>query len=384
MKNFNFYNPVNVLFGEGKILEIKEQIPAGSKVMITYGGGSIKKNGVYDQICEALKDYDFVEFSGIEPNPRFETLIKAVELARKENVNFLLAVGGGSVLDGTKFISAAINFKGDEWQIVESAAKFDSAVPMGTVLTLPATGSEMNSGGVITKASTKQKLAFGSPLLFPRFSVLDPVTTYSLPIRQLRNGVVDAFVHVMEQYLTTDDNTPIQDRFAESILLTVMEEGSRLVELKEPDYQNRANFMWAATMALNGLISTGNTSDWATHMIGHELTAFYGTDHGVSLAIVLPGLLKKVKAERKVKLLQYASRVWAIDMNMEEDKIIDLAIEKTDDFFKSLGVETSLHANGISKDHLDEISERFIKQKYVGMMPDVKPSMVKEIFEDRF
>jgi NADP-dependent alcohol dehydrogenase len=350
---------------------------------MTYGGGSIKKNGVYDQVMEALKDYNIIEFGGIEPNPHFETLMKAVEIVRNEGIDFLLPVGGGSVLDGTKFIAAAAYYEGDdEWDILAKRADIKKAVDMGAVLTLAATGSEMNSGGVITKAATKEKLAFGHPLLFPKFSVLDPETTYSLPMRQITNGIVDAYVHVMEQYLTYPVNSPVQDRFAEGLLLTLIEEGPKAMANETPDYENRANLMWAATMALNGLIGMGVKSDWATHMIGHELTAFHGIDHGVTLAIVLPGLLTKLKEQRGEKLLQYAERVWNITEGTDDERKT-LAIQKTEEFFQSVGIATRLGDHNVGQDSIDTISQRFIERGYVGMLPDVSTSDVAEILESR-
>ena len=305
MENFNYYNPVKILFGKGKIAEIGKWIPRGMKIMMTYGGGSIKKNGVYAQVMDALQGFDIVEFPGIEPNPHYETLMRAVELAKRENVGFLLPVGGGSVIDGTKFIAAAICFEGNEpWDIVAKGAKINAALPIGTVLTLPATGSEMNCGGVITRESTKEKLAFRSQHVFPKFSVLDPTVTYSLPTRQVANGIVDTFVHVMEQYYTFMERAEIQDRFSESILKTLIEIGPRLIQDETPNYDDRANFMWAATMGLNGLIACGVTEDWSTHHIGHELTAFNGLDHGITLAMVLPGVMSATKMKRREKLLQ--------------------------------------------------------------------------------
>lgn len=383
MENFDFYNPVKILFGKGKIAELGKHIPKDAKILMTYGGGSIKKNGVYDQVMDALKDYNITEFGGIEPNPHFETLMKAVEIVRSEGIDFLLPVGGGSVLDGTKFIAAATYYEGeDEWDILAKRAPIKKAVDIGAVLTLAATGSEMNSGGVVTKAATKEKLAFGNPLLFPKFSVLDPETTYSLPMRQITNGIVDAYVHVMEQYLTYPVNSPVQDRFAEGLLLTLIEEGPKAMANETPDYENRANLMWAATMALNGLIGMGVKSDWATHMIGHELTAFHGIDHGVTLAIVLPGLLTKLKQERAEKLLQYAERVWNITEGSEDERKT-LAIQKTEEFFQSVGIATRLGDHNVGQDSIDTISKRFLDRGYVGMLPDVAASDVAEILESR-
>jgi NADP-dependent alcohol dehydrogenase len=382
MENFNFYNPVLVLFGKGKIAEISNQIPKGAKILMTYGGGSIKKNGVYDQVMEALEGFDVTEFSGIEANPHFETLMKAVEITRSKKIDFLLAVGGGSVVDGTKFISAATHFEGDEWNILAKRAPVHKAIDLGAVLTLPATGSEMNNGGVVTRAATKEKLAFSSSLLFPKFSVLDPETTYSLPKRQVINGIVDAYVHVMEQYLTYPVNSPVQDRFAEGLLLTLMEEGPKALASDTPDYENRANLMWAATMALNGLIGVGVKNDWATHQIGHELTAFHGIDHAVTLAIVLPGVLTHLKKDRGEKLLQYAERVWNITEGTDEEKKT-LAIDKTEAFFNQVGIKTRLSDHHVGQDSIDIISQRIEGRGYVGMLPDVGVKDVPKILKSR-
>ncbi|MDQ1773014.1 iron-containing alcohol dehydrogenase [Labilibaculum sp. A4] len=382
MENFDFYNPVNILFGKGKIAEINKHISKGAKILMTYGGGSIKKNGVYDQVVDALKGYEIIEFGGIEPNPHFETLMKAVEIVKSEKIDFLLAVGGGSVLDGTKFIAAATYFEGDAWDILAKRAPITKAVELGAVLTLAATGSEMNNGGVVTKAATKEKKAFGNPLLFPKFSVLDPETTYSLPKRQVTNGIVDAYVHVMEQYLTYPVNSPVQDRFAEGILLTLLEEGPKALASDTPDYENRANLMWAATMALNGLIGMGVKSDWATHMIGHELTAFHGIDHAVTLAIVLPGLLTQLKEKRSEKLLQYAERVWNITEGSDEEKKA-LAIDKTEAFFNQVGIKTRLSEHNVGQDSIDVIANRFEERGFVGMLPDVEVKDVAEILVSR-
>ena len=382
MENFNFYNPVNILFGKGKIAELNKHISKDAKILMTYGGGRIKKNGVYDQVMEALKGYEIIEFGGIEPNPHFETLMKAVEVVKLEKIDFLLAVGGGSVVDGTKFIAAATYFEGDPWNILAQRAPISKAVDLGAVLTLSATGSEMNNGGVVTKAATKEKMAFGNPLLFPKFSVLDPEVTYSLPKRQVINGIVDAYVHVMEQYLTYPVNSPVQDRFAEGILLTLIEEGPKALASDIPDYENRANLMWAATMALNGLIGMGVKSDWATHMIGHELTAFHGIDHAVTLSIVLPGLLSQLKEKRSEKLLQYAERVWNITEGTDDEKKI-LAIEKTEAFFKQVGIQTRLSELNVGQDSIDIIAKRFEERGYVGMLPDVEVKDVAEILQAR-
>jgi NADP-dependent alcohol dehydrogenase len=385
MNNFNFYNPVKILFGKGKIAELSKNIPAGAKILMTYGGGSIHKNGVYEQVKAALKGFNVVEFGGIEPNPHYETLMKAVEVVKAEKIDFLLAVGGGSVLDGTKFIAAAALYEGESaWDIAAKQLSVSKALPLGAVLTLAATGSEMNSGGVITREATKEKFAFGSPVLFPKFSVLDPQITFSLPQRQVANGIVDAFVHVIEQYLTYPVNSPVQDRFAEGILLTLIEEGPKASTAETPDYDTRANLMWAATMALNGLLSTGVKSDWATHMIGHELTALHGIDHAVTLAIVLPGVMRLMKDKRRVKLLQYASRVWNITEGSDEQKI-ETAIQQTESFFRQVGILTLLNEHQVGQDTIDRIVERFTQRKMraVGAQQDVSIADVGALLKTR-
>ncbi|MEI7431334.1 MAG: iron-containing alcohol dehydrogenase [Betaproteobacteria bacterium] len=348
MQNFTFYNPTRILFGAGRIADMPREIPANARVLITYGGGSILKNGTLDEVKAALKNFTVFEFSGIEPNPTYETLMQAVELARRERIDFLLAVGGGSVLDGTKFIAAAIPFAGDPWDILAKRAKVSSAVPFGSVLTLPATGSEMNNGAVITKRATDDKLAFSHRLLFPVFSVLDPTKTFTLPPRQVANGVVDAFVHITEQYLTFPVDAKVQDRFAEGLLLTLIEDGPKALQ-ETQNYDVRANLMWTATMALNGLIGSGVPNDWATHMLGHELTALHNLDHAQTLAVVLPAMLQVRREEKRAKLLQYAERVWGLHAD-DDDARIDLAIEHTRLFFESMGVATRLSAYGIGKD----------------------------------
>ncbi|EOI3464540.1 alcohol dehydrogenase [Cronobacter dublinensis] len=348
MNNFNLHNPTHIAFGKGAISELRSLIPADSRVLITYGGGSVKKTGVLDQVYSALNGLDVLEFGGIEPNPSYETLMNAVELVRKEKVTFLLAVGGGSVLDGTKFIAAAAHYTAasDPWHILETrGSDITDAIPMGSVLTLPATGSESNKGAVVSRRATGDKQAFHSPFVQPRFAILDPVYTYTLPPRQVANGVVDAFVHTVEQYVTYPVNAKIQDRFAEGILLTLIEEGPKA--LKEPEnYDVRANLMWAATQALNGLIGAGVPQDWATHMLGHELTAMHGLDHAQTLAVVLPALWNEKRNEKRAKLLQYAGRVWNITEGSDDERI-DAAIAATRRFFETMGVPTRLSDYGL-------------------------------------
>lgn len=343
MTNFDLYNPTNYIFGKGQIAKLSELIPYNSKILLAYGGGSIFKNGIYDQVKSALSGLEIVEFGGIEPNPRFETLMKAVEIIRNEKINFILAVGGGSVIDGVKFISGAVNFEGDAVEILKKRVLFkdiSKVIPFGTVLTLPATGSEMNSGAVVTIEATQEKLTLGGSALFPKFSICDPTVVASLPKRQLENGIVDAFTHVMEQYLTYPHDALLQDRFAESILQTLIEIGPDVVQ-NPSDYKLASNFMWCATMALNGLIQKGVPSDWATHMIGHELTALYEIDHARTLAIIGPNLYRTMFETKKEKLAQYGERVWNVDGKSIEEKATH-AIEKTVAFLHKMGMETKL------------------------------------------
>lgn len=356
MLDFEFHNPTRILFGGGTIAKLGAEIPATATVMVTYGGGSVERNGTLAQVKAALAGRTFFLFGGIEPNPTYETLMRAVEQARAKGVDFLLAVGGGSVADGTKFVAAAIPFEGEPWDLVARAAPVRQAVPLGVVLTLPATGSESNGYAVISRSATKDKLAFGSPLLFPRFAVLDPATTLTLPPRQVANGIVDAFVHVMEQYLTYPVGAPLQDRMAEAILLTLVEEGPKTLKAPQ-DPEARANLVWCATQALNGLIAAGVPQDWATHMIGHEITARYGLDHGQTLAIVLPAMMSVRRGPKRDKLRQYARRIWGV-ADASDDAMIDQAIARTRDFFESLGVPTRLSAHGIGAEAVEAIVQR--------------------------
>ena len=320
MNNFAFVNPVKILFGKNMISEITKEIPSHYKVLVIYGGGSIKKNGVYDQVKNALKDYQWFEFSGIEPNPHYETCMQAVEVIKQKNIDYILAVGGGSVIDATKFIVAAACFEeGDPWRILADKPNvvINKALPFGTILTLSATASEMNAGAVITKKETLEKLSFSSPLVYPKFSVLDPSVTFTLPPVQISNGVIDSFVHVIEQYLTYPVNGLLQDFMAESILKVLIIDGPKA--LKDPlNYDIRANLMWASTWALNGWIACGVPQDWSTHLIGHELTAFYGIDHAQTLAIVLPGVMKLQKEEKKEKILRLGREVFSLQSDSTE------------------------------------------------------------------
>lgn len=376
IQNFEFYNPTRLIFGKNKIETLSKYLPEGARIMLLYGQGSIIKNGIYDKVKKTLKQFDHIEFSGIEPNPKYETLMKAVELAKSENVDFLLAVGGGSVIDGTKFIASAIPFQdGDPWKILSERTIIGSAVPFGTILTLPATGSEMNSGSVISRNSTKEKFAFGSVHTYPKFSILDLSVLHSLPKTQIANGIVDAFIHTTEQYMTYPVNAQLQDLFAESILKTLIKEGPKVYKNSEDlvrlmtDEEAGANFMFSATMALNGVISMGVPTDWSVHVIGHELTALYGIDHGRTLAIILPSLYRRKMVEKLEKLSQYAERVWDIKTGNPEEKALK-AIDKTVEFFNSLGIPTRLREYGNNIDlefTVKEIISRFKSRNIKGL-----------------
>ena len=357
MLNFDFHNPTRIIFGADTIARIDDYVPLKARVLVLYGGESARKNGTLDEVRTALGAREIQEFGGIEPNPSYETLMQAVELIHTQQLDFLLAVGGGSVIDGTKFIAAAVNYEGDAWEILEThGSKIRQALPFASVLTLPATGSEMNNGGVVTRKSTQTKLAFSSPHVFPQFSVLDPNKTYTLPVRQLANGVVDAFIHVMEQYLTYPVNAQVQDRFAEGLLQTLIDIGPKVVE-ESADYDTRANLMWAACMALNGLIGAGVPQDWSTHLIGHELTALYNIDHARTLAIVLPANMQVRRDEKREKLLQYAERVWHI-VDGDEEQRIDAAISRTSSFFESLGLPTHLADYQLAEKDIDTVIQQ--------------------------
>lgn len=354
MHDFELYNPTRIVFGQGSIARLADLVPAEARVLILYGGGSAERNGTLAEVEAALGRHHVRRFGGIEPNPTYETLMQAVELIRHEKLDFLLAVGGGSVIDGTKFVAAAVDYPGDPWHILETRGKeITRALPIGTVLTLPATGSEANCAAVVTRKSLQAKLGFGHPLLYPRFSLLDPVKTYTLPPRQIANGVVDAFVHVTEQYLTQPAQAAVQDRYAEALLLTLIETGPQALARPE-DYDVRANLMWAATQALHGVVGAGVPQDWATHVIGHELTALYGLDHAQTLAIVHPNLLLERRDVKRAKLLQYAERVWGLRAGSDDERI-EQAIASTRAFFESLGVKTRLADYGIGAEAVERV-----------------------------
>ena len=385
MNNFTFANPVKIIFGKDTIKNISQEIPENSKVLVIYGGGSIKKNGVYDQVVQALKPFEWKEFSGVEANPHYETCMKAVQVIKEEKITYVLAVGGGSVIDATKFIVAAACFEeGDPWRILSEKAtvKVKKAISYGTVLTLSATASEMNSGAVITREETREKLSFGSPLVFPKFSVLDPTVTFTLPPVQISNGVVDAFVHVIEQYLTYPVNGVLQDFMAEAILKTLITEGPKALE-NPTDYDVRANLMWASSWALNGWISCGVPQDWATHMIGHELTAFYGIDHAQTLAIVLPGVMEVMKEDKKEKILRLGREVFALQAD-STNELVNSTINAVENFFHTMHIKTRLSDYKLGEEAVQKVHQRMEQRGWkLGEHQKIDAGKVEQILELR-
>ena len=378
MYNFQYANPTRICFGEGQIASLPTLIPPGSRLLVLYGGGSIKQNGVYEQLTQALAGMAWQEFSGIGANPRYELLMEAVALVQRERIDFLLAVGGGSVVDGAKFVAAAACYEGsDPWDICGKQASVHRALPLGCVLTLPATGSENNPTSVVSRGDVK--ISFRSPLVQPQFAVLDPATTYSLPARQTGNGVVDAFIHITEQYLTFPVGGEVQDRLAEGLLQVLVENGPRA--LAEPtNYQVRANLMWAASLALNGLIGCGVPQDWASHAIGHQLTALYGLDHGQSLAVVLPSLLRERASQKQDKLAQFAERVW--HSTREDNALrVEEAIIRTEQFFQKMGLGTRLADYGLSESCIPAICSNLkrVGRTALGEQQDIDPDRVARI-----
>lgn len=380
MNNFQYYNPVRIVFGENQIKQLSELVPTNARVLITYGGGSAQRTGTLDEVKNALSangERQVFEFGGIEANPEFTTLLKAADMVNEHNIDFLLAVGGGSVIDGSKFVALVSSLTEEDgtvsreqaWDALTSYCRnLDSAIDLGAVLTIPATGSEMNSGGVINYSERQAKLPFGNPLTFPKFSILDPTKTFTLPERQVMNGVADAFVHVMEQYLTYPVNAKVQDGFAESLLKILIEEGA-VVKADPENLETRKNLMWTATMALNGLIGTGVPQDWTTHMIGHELTSLHAIDHARTLTIVLPSVMRELKDSKKDKLLQYARNVWNItsDTAQDDEATIEAAIVHTENFFRELGLPVSLADADLDQSAIDPIIKQLEVHKMVKL-----------------
>ncbi len=380
MFNFVFQNTTKLVFGRGQIAQLQTLIEKDKKVLITFGGGSVKRNGVYEQVREALKDHNTVEFWGIEPNPAVETLRRAIKLGLDEKVDMVLAVGGGSVLDGTKLIAAGIACPDtDAWAIVKTGTA-TKQIPFASVMTLPATGSEMNNGAVISCHETKEKFAFRGD--YPVFSILDPETTYSLPKHQIACSLADIVVHCFEQYMTTPGQSRVLDRWAEGVIATAMEVAP-LVQADQHNYDVMADYMYSATMALNNFIRMGVTQDWSTHQIGHELTALCGVTHGESLAIVYPGTAEVLREQKKAKLLQFGERVLGICEGSEDERV-DQVIARIEAFFKSLGLATRLSEKGIGVDVVEEIARRFNERGvHFGEAKNVTGDVAREILMKR-
>lgn len=383
MNNFELYNPTKIIFGKGEIEKIKNEIPKDAKVLMLFGGGSIKENGIYEQVSSALEGYDWQEYGGIPPNPEYEILLKALEIIKKENITYLLAVGGGSVIDGTKFLSSAALYEGDEpWDILAKRIRTEKGMPFGAVLTLPATGTEMNSGAVVTREATQEKYGMGGPGLFPQFSILDPKVVTSIPERQIANGLADSFTHVLEQYMTYPVDAKLQDRFAESILSSIIETAPQIME-DTSDYKSAANFMWNCTMALNGLIQKGVPTDWAIHAMGHELTAFYGIDHARTLAILTKSHYTYNLKDKQAKLAQCGERVFGISEGDEREKA-EQCIEAIEEFYLSLGIGTTLSSYTEEYEGTaQKIAKRFTERGWTGIGEHGKlaPKDVEQIVE---
>lgn len=385
MMNFEYWNPTRVVFGSEQLNRLPELLDENKaqNILVAYGGGSVKQFGLFDEIMKVLQGYKVFEFGGIEPNPQYTTLMKAVELGRKEKIDFILAVGGGSVIDGVKFISGAIPYKGEPWDVLSrvEGAVFESAVPFGTVLTIPATGSEVNSGAVVSRKELNEKRTMGGPQFFPKFSFCDPKVVSTLPKRQLANGIIDAFVHTLEQYLTTEYGNLLQEREAEAILATLID--VKDVVDRPDDYRLAYNFMLSASHALNGNLRCGVVTDWATHMIGHELTALYNIDHARTLAIIAPRLYE-VQFELKLnKLAQYGQRIFGLEGEKEE--IAKKAIQKTEEFFQSLGVNTKLSEYNVDTAILlDHVRDKFQERGWteLGMNGTIQWPQVEQILKN--
>ncbi len=380
MNNFVFQNPTKLIFGRGQIARLAKELPRDKKIMVTFGGGSVKKNGVYEQVTSALEGFNYVEFWGIEPNPKVETLRKAVEVCKREGVEFLLAVGGGSTLDGTKLIAAASVVEADAWELVLNPSLYGGTLPFASIITLPATGSEMNRGAVISNLATGEKYSFYNT--YPVFSILDPETTFSLPPFQVACGLADTFVHVMEQYLTITDCSPLMDRWAEGVVQTLVEVAPK-VRADQHNYDAMATYMLSATMGLNGFVAMGVPQDWATHMIGHEITALAGITHGQTLVVVLPGVMNVMREQKGDKIVQFGQRVWGITEGTKDERI-DSTIAATEEFFRSLGLATRLSELGVGEEVVDEIVRRF-KQRgtLLGENNNIDYRLVEQVLRQR-
>ena len=381
MLNFNYSIPTKIFFGKGKIEVLGEQIKKyGSRVLITYGGGSIKKNGIYDEVVGILKgnNIEFWEMGGIDPNPRIDSVRKGIKICRENNIDFILAVGGGSTIDGSKAIAAGYYYEGEPWDLVIGKSEVTKSLPLGTILTLSATGSEMNSGAVISNLETKQKLGFGHPTMAPKFSILDPSYTFTVPKNQTAAGVADIMSHTFENYFTNPEGAYLQDRLAESILKTCINYGRLAID--EPDnYEARANLMWSSSLAINGLLSYGKDTVWSVHAIEHELSAYYDITHGIGLAILTPAWMEYVLDDERVdKFIEYGVNIWNIDKNKDKYTIAQEAIDKTKEFFISLGIPTTLREVGIGEENLENMAKAAIEHKD-GVVGNFKPLNYEDV-----
>lgn len=360
MENFIYKNPTKLIFGKDQVQQLHQELSTYKKVLLVYGGGSIKKSGLYDRVFNefSLAELDVFELGGVEPNPRISTVRKGVAICKENNIEFILAVGGGSVIDCTKAIAAGAKYEGDPWDIVCKKTVVKQALPFGTVLTIAATGSEMNSSSVITNWKMNEKFGWGSPLVFPQFSILDPVHTFTVPKNQTIYGMVDMMSHVIEQYFHPATNAPLQDRFCESLLLTVMETAPKLIEDLE-NYEHRATILYSGTVALNGSLQVGYRGDWATHNIEHAISAVYDIPHGGGLAIIFPNWMKQVLSENVARFKQFAVRVFAVDPEGKTDKEVALeGIEALRSFWNSIGAPSRLADYNIDASQLEIIADK--------------------------
>ena len=383
MLNFDYSIPTEIFFGKGQIEVLGDEIKKyGSKVLLTYGGGSIKKNGIYDKATEILKEnnIEFWELGGIEPNPRVTSVREGIKICKENNIDFILPIGGGSTIDCSKAIATSYYYEGDPWDLVIGKAEITKALPIGTILTMAATGSEMNAGAVISNLDTNQKLSFGHPSMAPKFSILDPTYTFTLPANQTAAGVADIMSHTFENYFTMPEGAYLQDRLAEGVLKTCIEYGKKVVDEPE-NYEARANIMWASSLAINGLLSYGKDTVWSVHPIEHELSAYYDITHGVGLAILTPPWMEYVLDDERVdKFIQYGVNVWGIDESKDKYDIAHEAIDRTKEYFQSLGIPMSLKDVGIGEENLEKMAQAAIDHKD-GEVGNFKPLKYEDVLE---
>lgn len=381
MKNFNYSIPTKIFFGKDKVNVLPEQVKNyGSRVLLVYGGGSIKKIGLYDKVVELLKNNNisFWELSGVEPNPRITSVREGIKICRENNIDLVLAVGGGSTIDCSKVIAAGVSYEGDAWDIVLDPSKIKSVISVASILTLSATGSEMNSGAVITNIETNEKLGTGNPGMTPKFSILDPTYTFSVPKNQTAAGAADIMSHTFEVYFNNTEGAYLQNRMAESILKTCINYG-RLAMDEPENYEARANLMWASSLAINGLLSYGKETNWSVHPIEHELSAYYDITHGVGLAILTPVWMEYVLNENTIdKFVEYGVNVWNLDPTKDKYDIAKESIKKTREFFISLDIPTTLREVGISEEKLEEMAKQAVRKK--GTVGNFKPLNAEDVF----